>query len=389
MDKELLGHKFILFCQDHYNPLGIVRSLGEKGIRPIAIMVVNDGYTPKLIPKSKYIGIIHYVNSIEEGYTLLKEEYGKEQKKPFLYSSSDDIGSYLDLHYNELINQFFFFHGKEQGIVTKYMNKSAINQLAENSGFSVLKNQVVKKGELPQGLRYPVITKAIISTLYAWKGDMHICNNEDELKEAYKTIRSEEILIQEFIKKKNELCLDGFSYNNGEEVIIPYYTNYLRFTDDSYGGSMILKPFSDDRILDNLRKLFKEIGFTGIFEVEFLIDQEDNYHFLEVNFRNSTWSYAYTYGGYDMPYLWAKATVEGRLNLSSIQPKELIHAISEEDDFSQYVKTRKIGICKWIYELFKADCLFLFNKKDCYPGLKMLIRMLGGQILRNLGLKKV
>ena len=45
MDSKLREHKFIVFCQDHYNPLGIVRSLGEEGIRTIVIleskMVVN------------------------------------------------------------------------------------------------------------------------------------------------------------------------------------------------------------------------------------------------------------------------------------------------------------------------------------------------------------
>ena len=39
MDKELLKHKFIVFGGDHYNPLGIVRSLGEAGVKPIVILV--------------------------------------------------------------------------------------------------------------------------------------------------------------------------------------------------------------------------------------------------------------------------------------------------------------------------------------------------------------
>ena len=40
------------------------------------------------------------------------------------------------------------------------------------------------------------------------------------------------------------------------------------------------------RMYDNVpfyREKFKEIGFEGIFEVEFLIDKNDNYYFLEIH----------------------------------------------------------------------------------------------------------
>ena len=37
--KELSKHKFIVFCSDHYNSLGVVRSLGEAGIASIVILI--------------------------------------------------------------------------------------------------------------------------------------------------------------------------------------------------------------------------------------------------------------------------------------------------------------------------------------------------------------
>lgn len=41
IDVKLRKHKFIVFSQDHYNPLNVIRSLGEKGLNPISIL-----YTP-------------------------------------------------------------------------------------------------------------------------------------------------------------------------------------------------------------------------------------------------------------------------------------------------------------------------------------------------------
>ena len=307
----LEDHKFIVFCGDHYNPLGVVRSLGEEGIRPIVILM---GAHPVMINHCRYVGKLHQVHSPDEGYAILLKEYGSEPLKPFLYTCDDGITSFLDLHYDELIDKFYFFHGRGQGIVTRYMDKENICNLAVECGAQIAKTEMVTPGTMPKVVRYPLITKAIISTLGGWKEDSFICRNENELKEAYKHIRSERILLQEYIEKKNELCLDGFCYNNGEEVIIPYYSNYLRFSNKSYGPYMVMKPFEDEKVMDWVKSILRKVGFTGIFSVEFLIDKDDNLYFLEVNFRNSTWSYAYTCGGYNMPLLWAQATLDGKLD---------------------------------------------------------------------------
>ena len=35
MNNQLNGHIVIVFALEHYNPLGLIRSLGENGINPI------------------------------------------------------------------------------------------------------------------------------------------------------------------------------------------------------------------------------------------------------------------------------------------------------------------------------------------------------------------
>ena len=364
IDYELKKHKFILLVDDHYNPLGVVRSLGEKGIRPIVIL---NSRRPHLINMSKYPQKIHLVDSPKEGLMLLLNLYGNEKHKPFVYSCSDDVCYLLDIHYNELVDKFFFFHGKAQGIVSYYLDKANINNIAIKYGCNVLKFETLHKGELPKSLRYPVLTKAMNSTLYAWKNEMHVCNSSEKLLEAYKLIRSDKILVQEFIEKKNELCLDGFSLNGGKDVYIPYYTNYLRFNDLSYGAYMSIKPFGQNEVYTAVKKILSEIGYTGIFEVEFLVDDKDKLYFLEVNFRNSTWSYGYTYGGYNMPYLWAVGTLMGSIDISKVVQKNEIIAVAEEEDYEMMVKSGRLSLWKWLKDFFNADCYYLFNKKDQKP----------------------
>ena len=39
---QLKQHTFIVIGYEHYNPLGVIRSLGENGISPVVIMLKND-----------------------------------------------------------------------------------------------------------------------------------------------------------------------------------------------------------------------------------------------------------------------------------------------------------------------------------------------------------
>lgn len=363
-DKELKQHKFIVFCGDHYNPLDVIRSLGEKKISPIVILVAKE---PRYIPRSRYVGKLHRVDNMEDGLKVLLDEYGNEKEKPFVYTCSDEIASLLDLSYNLLIDKFFFFHGKEQGIITHYLDKKNISDLAVAKGCKAARYEVVEKGQLPQNLRYPVITKAINSTIYNWKGETFLCNDEKELMEAYKEIRSERILIQEYIHKKNEYCVDGFSYNGGENVITTYVANYLRFTDTSYGAYMVMHPLDRPEVYEQIKRMIKEIGFDGIFCAEFLIDENDDLYFLEINLRNSGWSYFSTYGGYNMPYLWAKACIEKNIDMNSIKHKQKIIAMSDLEDYYITVKEQKMSILSWLKDFLTADCHCLSNWKDPKP----------------------
>ena len=78
----------IVLAIEHYNPLGVIRSLGEAGVKPVFIAIKGRG---TFASASKYVSKVHYVDSVEEGYEVLLREYGdvaeKTGVKPFLFSS--------------------------------------------------------------------------------------------------------------------------------------------------------------------------------------------------------------------------------------------------------------------------------------------------------------
>lgn len=144
-----------------------------------------------------------------------------------------------------------------------------------------------------------------------------------------------------------------------------FFTNYIRFYKNSYGHYMTLKPFEDLIVLNQVKSILRKVKFEGIFSVEFIVDKNDKLHFLEVNFRNSTWSYAFTVGGCNMPYLWAKSTLAGRILYEEMElRKDPFQAIVEPSDFVRNV--RNVGLFRWLKQCFSADCHY-YNKRDPKP----------------------
>ena len=357
---------FIVFCEEHhYNPLGVVRSLGEAGISPC---VIAYGKKLRVVAASKYVKQIYHVDTIEDGYRELLNKFGSLKHKPFVITCDDRVTSYLDERYDELKNQFYFFNAGEKGRITYFMDKENINLLAEKHGLKVPKSFVVKKGEVLDDFEYPIITKAISSNSGAWKDDVFICNNKNEYLEASKKILSEIILVQKFIEKSNELCLDGFSVNSGKDVFISIASKYNYCIPGEYSFDYTSENFNDNSLKQALISMLSEIKFEGIFSIEFLIDKNGNYYFLEINFRNSTWSYTSTCLGMNLPVLWADGTEINAVPKNSYKNiPENYRSLVEYRDFTTRVRKGKMNIFKWFKDLKSVNCFMLFNKNDPHP----------------------
>lgn len=372
MDKnhQVYKHKHIVFAQDHYNPLGIVRSLGEEGIRPIVVLCCDE---PHFLHKSKYIGKLHICKTLEDGLALIIKEYGNEEFKPFIYNGGEDLGILLDNRYNELKEHFNFFNG--QGTIAISMQKYKNCLMAAECGIDVPKEEYLERGILPITLKYPIMTKASTSACGGnWKGDSFICKTAQELTEAYKKIKSTKVLVQEYIEKENELCLDGISINGGEDIFIPYGCSYYRFTPESYGNYMYFYPFMDMELLKKIKDLIKLSRYTGVFCIEFLKGKDGGLYFLEVNYRNSGWSYAFTVGGFNLPFRWAVSVLDNKLYLDHFIPKSNFSAMNDFSDFRDVRSNKSTSIFTWIKEYLTADCHYYYNSKDPKPFLYYLLR---------------
>lgn len=363
------NHSVVVFATEHYNTLGLIRSLGEAGMEPDYIAVKGKA---KVASTSKYINKCYFVDSIEEGYEILLREYGDLEEKVIVLCMEDKVLGIMDEHYDEINHKFIMFSSGAKGRTLEFMDKFKILELAKKYGLKTLDTIVVNKGDIPDNLAYPIITKSISPTVGGWKSDVHICENEEELKKAYNSIRSPQVVIQKYIEKKNEYCLDGISFNRGKSVLIPIESTYNYLIKGYYSPYMTVVPFLNDDMQKALNGMFAEIGFEGIYSVEFLIDQQDVYYFSEINFRHSTWGYAATVAGTNMPELWVKGMIEGSIPADSKKKFEPFTAMVEPIDYQKRVVEREMELKEWVGEFLDCKCPFYFNKYDLEPFFEMI-----------------
>lgn len=369
MNNQYNGHLCIVFALEHYNPLNMIRALGENGINPVYISVKRRY---EVATKSKYISKLHRVDSVEDGFRLLMKQYGhlveETGKKPYIVFSDDKSVGYFDLHYNEWKDKFIAYNAGCTGRINEFMDKYEIQQLAKKYGFNVLDSYVIsKKDELPEHLWYPIITKDISPNSGSWKSDVYICQSEQELREAIVKIESPLIMIQHFVDKQNEMALEGYCINKGKEMQIVTEMKWKYLIQGYYSPYHDVKMFEDKEMEKKLQAKFEEIGFEGVFEVEFLIDKDGTYYFMETNFRASAWNPTGKFAGMPLPYLWIKGMENGCIDPADRKEFEPFTSMSEVIDYAKRVEGGMCSLPEWLREFKDAKCVYIYDKEDCGP----------------------
>lgn len=296
------------------------------------------------------------------------EKYGNEDLKPYIVFSDDKSVGYFDLHYDEWKDKFITYNAGKQGRINEFMDKYEIQQLAKKHGFNVLDSYVIgKEDPIPEKLWYPVITKDISPNSGAWKSDVFVCKNEDELRDAISKISSPQIMIQHFVDKQNELALEGYTINNAKEMQIITQMTWKYLIQGYYSPYHDVCMFTDKEMEKKLQTMFEEIGFNGVFEVEFLIDKNGTYYFMEINFRASAWNPTCKFAGMPLPYLWVKGMENGYIDPADRKDFEPFTSMSEIIDYGKRVEGGMCSLGEWLKDFKEAKCTYIYNKDDIEP----------------------
>lgn len=360
-------NKIIVIGGNHHNTLGLIRSVGEKGL-PVYVFLVDSGDLSTCnLRFSKYIKQLYQLNDDTEILKLLRTDFWYEDNNPIILCASDSSVCLLDAHYDELKEKFHFFNAGEQGRISYFMNKTNMFSIADECGLQTIKTWHINQGEhVPNDIVYPCFCKANNSAIDG-KNGLGVCYDESELKNRLNIGSS--FLVQEYIEKDYEIDIVGFSYNHGEDVLIDGICRKIRDYTDRQSQYDVLEDISKypNVNYEAIKRLVRKIGYEGIFSVEFIC-HNGVYYFLEINLRNDGTGWLYTSSGANYPYMWYLYCKNQ--NIPKIKIKKPLY-IMQMSDFSDVIHN-KITLLHWLKDFSRTRAFFVLNLHDPKPFMFMM-----------------
>lgn len=297
-----MKNKAIIVGAPHHNTLGLVRSLGIKGLKPDVYLISPNKHLGCM--KSKYIGEIIFFDSANElvNYLLINKS---TTEKHVLFASGDPISAAIDKEYENLKECYSFFN--TCGDTASWMNKEKMCDLASSIGMNVPRHILHNIGDpIPEDIEFPCITKAI-SSIDGTKADTTICQNRGELESFLTTPNlCSKVQIEKFIDKEIEFQFLGVSIDGGNKIIIPGHTHIDRPNgiQNTFYFNYKENDASFDEILNKASVFIQKTHYSGLFSMEFLRGKDGCDYFLEMNFRNDGNAICVTDAGINLPYIW-------------------------------------------------------------------------------------
>ncbi len=189
-------------------------------------------------------------------------------------------------------------------ITSKQIAKNAnVNIIPGYDGFVTSQSHAV---EIANSIGYPVMIKATSGG--GGKG-MRICYTDDQVKEGFvlstaeakSFFNDERLFIEKFIERPHHIEIqllagrrqiideDG-NLNEGELEILCFperecsiQRRNQKILEES--PSTLLKPETRAEMIRQVKRLVREVGYTSAGTVEFLVDEDQNFYFLEMNTR--------------------------------------------------------------------------------------------------------
>lgn len=361
MQNDIIN-RVIIVGYNTFNCYGVVRSLGEAGIRPDLILA---RCRVPFVAKSRYAGSVRYFDKPDEVPHILFKEFGGDKEKPIVICCDDPIQSAVDCCYDELKNYFLLSNcGETQGEITRLMNKDVQARYAREAGLVVPQTWHIGIGEkIPADMKYPCIAKPYRS-ISGSKSDIKICRNEEDLKSALESRK--EFIVQQFIEKDFEAIIWGTSTTEYKYCFGGIGKKIRQFPTQwglsSFGA---VESFDEHNglIKRSVERFLETLRYVGMFSIEMAV-KDGKYYFLEINLRNDGKQYFTTKAGVNLPLIY----INSRAGRPFEEPKLKTPTwfMGELTDFRQIFKG-KVSLWHYLRDLLRTDSFFILNRKDPKP----------------------
>ena len=289
--------KKILIANRGEIAIRVIRACNEMGIKTVAVYSKTDknslhvkfadeaiciGKGPALesylnIPRIISAGEITNADAIHPGYGFLAEnaQFSKICKE-----------------------NGFTFIGPDSEIIDLMGDKVNARNAAKNAGVPIIPgsdilSSIEELKEIAERIGYPVMLKAVAGG--GGKG-MRIIDNSKEAEKGFNIIQNEagmafnnsEIYVEKFIENGRHIEVQVLSDKFGNHIHLGERECSIQRSNQKLieeSPSLFVDDFLRSELTSNALNLAKKVNYVGVGTIEFLVDEEKNFYFIEMNTR--------------------------------------------------------------------------------------------------------
>jgi predicted ATP-grasp superfamily ATP-dependent carboligase len=365
--------------------LAIVRSLGKKGFE----IQCGEEFGLNLTRFSKYVKKSWVYPSPNSNPDAFIEEIKKitlREKFDMIIPVRDETTLLIARHAQDL-SHITNLYIAEYDAVMLLQDKAETIRIAHKCGVPHPRTYFPEETDLKEileNLKPPFLIRARISS--GSRGIAFVRKGEDFLGQ-YESIRRDfgEPMIQEYVQKKSYCTACVLLDNHSDEVASFAYERVKEYP-LSGGPTVVGISCANDEVIRYAISLLKSIGWKGVAEVEFIIDQNGIPKLLEVNPRFWMPLNLAIQSGVDFPYLLYQLAMKNPVNKQKnytipmkyrwVIPNEILWALSspqKKQAFKELLTFREKNVCygemSWkdplpVLGVFAQALHFLLDKRQ-------------------------
>ena len=361
--------KCVVISDDHYNGLGMVRSLGLLS-QEIVLILLSEEKT--FINLSKYVNECIKISHTKE--MLIKTIHHFIETnidcEIVFYPVNDFAAQVLDSIHESFPHNVICPNAN--GELYKYSDKLFTKTIAREVGISVPYGELLELSlnvETELNLKkYPVIIKPVKSIEGA-KSHIKTANDKEELRvviNQYKSLGYKRALIEEYIGGNDSYMLEVMGSRSRTGIveyagIIQKHREFPIINGSTSFATIIQEHEGID--YSKLTQFLSKVGYIGLFDFEFKYLDGEAY-FIECNFRNGAPSYAFTMNGYNLPGVWTENELGISLGANNSKVNNIDFMIEQNDIINMLKGHPNFYI--WFKE-YKKSCKVFYLSEDRKP----------------------
>ena len=278
----------------HHGTVGIIRSLGRLGVPVYA--AVEDSLTPAAV--SRYLSGYSPWKGFEPGAESLVERLlaiGRRLRRPAILVPTDDLAAALVAEHAAALGPCFLFPRPPADLPRRLANKRSLHHLCARMGMPVPRiASPASWEELDDFIArasFPLMLKTVDSLSMARGARSAVLvRTPAELLALYRAVAMPDrrnLLLQEYIPAAcaEDWVVHGYA-NPQTGRLLTFTGRKLRSYPPFAGPTSLGVSVSNSVLESEARKLLRAIGYAGIFDLDYRLDQRDGrYKLLDFNPR--------------------------------------------------------------------------------------------------------